>query len=193
MGGLLRQSLSASRRFVVIELWREKCRALSVRRAAVTAGVLLGVVGGICHLYRASDAAVVTVAPPVRSCAAPGEIAGLSAAAQRAPLRNPFSPGHETAGERAAVPVPADAGNMRAAIPAEPPPAAQTPGTKLVPLVLRGTAVSADGARIAILAQGDEGAALSPGESWRGYTLDMVTDRAAVLRSASGMVTLTRE
>ena len=68
----------------MIELWREKCRALSVRRAALTAGVLLGVVGGICHLYRASDAAVVTVAPPVRSCAAPGEIAGLSAATQRA-------------------------------------------------------------------------------------------------------------
>ena len=52
---------------------------------------------------------------------------------------------------------------------------------------------AADGTRIAILAQGEEGAALTVGETWKGHTLRSVADRSATLDTASGMITLTRE
>ena len=62
-----------------------------------------------------------------------------------------------------------------------------------VPLVLRGVVTGADGVRIAILARGEEGAALGIGEMWQGYTLRALSDRSATLDSASGTITLTRE
>ena len=61
------------------------------------------------------------------------------------------------------------------------------------PLVLRGIVTGADGRRIAILARGKDSAALAAGDTWHGYTLDALTERTATLRTAHGVITLTRE
>ncbi|MBF1714717.1 MAG: hypothetical protein HXO85_03730, partial [Selenomonas sp.] len=51
----------------------------------------------------------------------------------------------------------------------------------------------ADGRRIAILARGKDSAALAAGDTWHGYTLDALTERTVTLRTAHGVITLTRE
>ena len=74
-----------------------------------------------------------------------------------------------------------------------PPTAAVPPAPPPAPLILRGVVAGADGARLAILARGEEGAALGIGEVWQGYTLRALSDRSATLDSVSGTITLTRE
>ena len=84
------------------------------------------------------------------------------------------------------MPPAATMGNVRKEpVKAEPP--------KPKPLFLRGVVRNSDGARIAILAQGEDGAALTVGETWHGYTLRAMTDHSVILDAADGTITLTRE
>ena len=190
----------------MLETWRAYLRALSARQWALVGAVLLCAVSGAYVLWRDTAEPVIlvqqeTVPPPAT------EIKGLSAAALKVPLRNPFSAAHERVGEiphtsdqidinvaavppavmpPANVPSPLPPTALAAAVPS---PAAASPP----PLVLRGVVTGADGARLAILAQGDAGAALGIGETWQEYTLRSVTDQSATLEHRSGTITLTRE
>ena len=77
--------------------------------------------------------------------------------------------------------------------PAAPPMPPQAQPKAETPLVLRGIVTGADGRRIAIFARGKDSAALAAGDTWHGYTLDALTERTATLRTAHGVITLTRE
>lgn len=190
----------------MLETWRAYLRALSARQWALVGAVLLCAVSGAYVLWRDTAEPVIlvqqeSVPPPAM------EIKGLSAAALKVPLRNPFSATHERVGEiphtsdqidinvaavppavmpPANVPSPLPPAALAAAVPS---PAAASPP----PLVLRGVVMGADGARLAILAQGEAGAALGIGETWKEYTLRSVTDQSATLEHRSGTITLTRE
>ena len=183
----------------MIEMWRAYLTALSVRQWSLIGAVLLIVVSGAYLLWTDAEEPAVIVqraenVPPVT------EIKGLSAAAAKTPLRNPFSAAHERVGEipQAAEHERAEARAKQPSVPPVasastiPPPAVPAPPAP-PPLVLRGMAQGADGSRMVILAEGSEGAALGIGESWRGYTLRALTDTSATLDSASGTITLTRE
>ena len=152
------------------------------------------VVSGIL-LYEREDAPQVIVPPPVRTEEKPLEITGLTAAAERMPLRDPFTVRHESRRERLAPP-PAGEGHEEPAPPPIPTDAAAM-ATKQkeppVPLTLRGIVTGADGTRIAILARGQESAALSAGESWHGYRIAQISDGAVTLHASAGTMTLTRE
>lgn len=185
--------------------WREYLTAMSTRQWTLVGAVLLCAVSGAYVLWRDTAEPVILVqqesVPPPTT-----EIKGLSAAALKAPLRNPFSAAHERVGEIphtsdhidinvAAVP-PAAVPSVNVTLPL--PPAAlavavPTAAALPPPLVLRGVVMGADGARLAILAQGDAGAALGIGETWQEYTLRSVTDQSATLEHRSGTITLTRE
>ena len=183
----------------MIEMWRAYLTALSVRQWSLIGAVLLIVVSGAYLLWTDAEEPAVIVqraenVPPVT------EIKGLSAAAAKTPLRNPFSAAHERVGE-----IPQEAAHERpeerALLPAVaptasaspiPPPAVPAPPAP-PPLVLRGVVQGADGSRMDILAEGTEAAALGIGDTWRGYTLCSATDTSATLDSASGTITLTRE
>ena len=189
----------------MLETWRAYLRALSARQWALVGAVLLCAVSGAYVLWRDTAEPVILVqqesVPPPAT-----EIKGLSAAALKVPLRNPFSAVHERVEEiphtsdhidinaaavppavmpPANVPSPLPPAALAAAVPA----AAASPP----PLVLRGVVMGVDGARLAILAQGEAGAALGIGETWKEYTLRSVTDQSATLENKSGTITLTRE
>ena len=189
----------------MLETWRAYLRALSARQWALVGAVLLCAVSGVYLLWRDTAEPVIlvqqeTVPPPAT------EIKGLSAAALKVPLRNPFSAAHERVGE---IPHTSDQIDINAAavppavmppanVPSPLPPAALAAAVSAAaapppPLVLRGVVMGADGARLAILAQGEAGAALGIGETWKEYTLRSVTDQSATLENKSGTITLTRE
>ena len=169
-------------------------RGLSVRQRAALAAALLGVLFAAALLWTEEGGVPARAVHPAAAASPPPEIAGLAAAAQRPVLRNPFTAVHETAARPpspilpAPPPAPPPAGP-----PAAPAPQAAPLGAAAAPLLLRGTAADADGTRIAILAQGDTGAVLAVGETWRGYTLTALTETSATLRTPSGTITLTRE
>lgn len=180
----------------MIDTWRTYLGELSARQLALIGAALLLAVSGAALLWTDEPETVVTLreetAPP-----AP-EIAGLSAAAQKMPLRNPFSYAHETLAETT-PPVENAKGDVQP--PVQPASLAQLPSTSAStppapppePLVLRGVVTDANGVRIAILAKGTESAALAVGETWQGHTLRELTDRSATLDAASGSITVTRE
>ena len=182
----------------MIETWRRCWAALSVRQRALVGALLLCVLCGVYLLQTDSPQSVAIVqhietkAPPTT------EITGLSAAAKRSPLRNPFSDAHERAHEMPSATTAVEQKGQTlppntSPVPPIPPTAAVPPAPPFAPLVLRGVVTGADGVRIAILARGEEGAALGIGEVWQGYTLRALSDRSATLDSASGTITLTRE
>ena len=182
----------------VVEMWRARLRELSARQMALIGALLLCGISGIALLWPDDTETLVTLQQASAPPRAP-EIAGLSAAAKRSPLRNPFSDAHERAHEIPSTIATAEQKNQTLPpntlpVPSPlPPTAALPPAPPPAPLVLRGVVTGADGVRLAILARGAEGAALGIGEVWQGYTLRALSDRSATLDSASGTITLTRE
>ena len=185
----------------MIEMWRARLRELSARQMALIGAVLLLTVSGAALLWTNADSPAAV--PPQETAQPPtGEIAGLTAAAQKMPLRNPFTDAHETAAEAAqtgeTVTGEAEAEQphtrkLPAASVLAPPVSASAPPVPAAPFVLRGVVTDANGVRIAIIARGAESAALAVGETWQGYILRTLTDRSAVLDSESGSITVTRE
>ena len=177
----------------MIEMWRARLYELSARQLALIGASLLFAVSGAALLWTDEPETVVTLREETAPPLAP-EIAGLSAAAQKMSLRNPFSYAHETLAETT-PPVENAKGDVQP--PVQPASLAQLPSTSAstppAPLVLRGVVTDANGVRIAILAKGTESAALAVGETWQGYTLRELTDRSATLDAASGSITVTRE
>ena len=172
---------------MVIGTWRAYIASLSVRQAVVFGIVILAAAGGL-YLSWEDAPAPPEVLHHLEQAPSPHlEITGLSAAAERVPLRNPFSAAHESAGEAFVSPLPVHETMQM------PPAAAAEKKPPALPLVLHGVVTSADGTRIAVLGQGEEGAALTVGEEWHGYRLEGLTDTTATLRAASGTVTLMRE
>ena len=150
----------------MLERWKDYLSARYRRQqVAVGAGLfLLLSLGAMLH----EDSLPVPVPPTVSRADAPvTEVQGLSAAAEGRALHNPFT--------------------IAQAAQPQAQPKAETP------LVLRGIVTGADGRRIAILAGGKDSAALAAGDTWHGYTLDALTERTATLRTAHGVITLTRE
>ena len=197
-GGCCGSPLPVFWREIVRGAWREYLTALSVRQWAIIGAVLLCALGSAYLLWSDAEESVVIVRN-VETAPSSTEIAGLSAAAKRTALRNPFSSAHERRGEippaapmgettEKASPPPLSVSTQIPSAAHIPPPAPSPP-----PLTLSGVVTAADGTRIAILAQGEEGAALTVGETWKGHTLRSVADRSATLDTASGMITLTRE
>lgn len=181
----------------MIEMWRARLYELSARQLALIGAALLLAVSGTALLWTDEPETVVTLREETSPPPAP-EIAGLSAAAQKMPLRNPFSYAHETLAETT-PPVENAKGDVQP--PVQPASLAQLPSTSASTppapppeaLVLRGVVMDANGVRIAILAKGTESAALAVGETWQGHTLRELTDRSATLDAASGSITVTRE
>lgn len=175
----------------MIEMWRARLRELSARQMVLIGAFLLGGISGIALLWTDDTETVVTLQQePVPQSAT--EIAGLSAAAQKMPLRNPFSYAHETIAETSpAIENSKGDGHppLQPVSLAQPSPASTPPA----PLVLRGVVTDANGVRIAILGKGTEGAALSVGETWEGHTLRGLTDTSATLETTSGSITVARE
>ena len=183
----------------MIDTWRTYLGELSARQLALIGASLLFAVSGAALLWTDEPETVVTLreetAPPPTT-----EIAGLSAAAQKMSLRNPFSYAHETLAETFPVVENVKGDVQPLHTPAQPPPQASSvsaetasPAPPPAPLVLRGVVTDANGVRIAIIARGAESAALAVGETWQGYILRTLTDRSAVLDSESGSITVTRE
>ena len=181
----------------VIEMWHARLRELSARQMALIGALLLGGISSIALLWPDDTETLVTLQQASAPPPAP-EVAGLSAAAQKMPLRNPFSYAHETLAETT-PPVENAKGDVQP--PVQPASLAQLPSTSAstppppppAPLVLRGVVTDANGVRIAILAKGTESAALAVGETWQGHTLRELTDRSATLDAASGSIIVTRE
>lgn len=178
--------------------WSKYLTALSMRQRALVGALLLCAVSGAYLLWADADAPAAIVQHSATTPPPSLEIAGLSAAAKRTALRNPFSDAHERAHEMPSATTAVEQKGQT--LPPDPPPVPPTPPTAAVPpapppapLVLRGVVTGADGVRIAILARGEEGAALGIGEMWQGYTLRALSDRSATLDSASRTITLTRE
>lgn len=182
----------------MIETWRRYWAALSARQRALVGALLLCALSGV-YLLQADSPQPVTIVQHIETKAPPAtEITGLSAAAKRSPLRNPFSDAHERAHEMPSATTAVEQKGQTlppntSPVPPTPPTAAVPPAQPPAPLVLRGVVTGVDGVRIAILARGEEGAALGIGEVWQGYTLRALSDRSATLDSASGTITLTRE
>ena len=182
----------------MIETWRRYWAALSARQRALVGALLLCALSGV-YLLQADSPQPVAIVQHIEKAPPATEIRGLSAAAKRPPLRNPFSDAHERAHEIPSTIATAEQKNQTLPpntlpVPSPlPPTAALPPAPPPAPLVLRGVVTGADGVRIAILARGEEGAALGIGEMWQGYTLRALSDRSATLDSASGTITLTRE
>ena len=182
----------------MIEMWRRCWTVLSVRQRALVGALLLCVLCGVYLLQGDSPQPVAIVQHPDVAPSPATEITGLSAAAKRSSLRNPFSDAHERAYEVPSAITAAEQNKQMlpsntAPVPPPPPTAAVPPAPPPAPLILRGVVAGADGARLAILARGEEGAALGIGEVWQGYTLRALSDRSATLDSVSGTITLTRE
>ena len=185
----------------MIETWRTRLRELSARQAALIGAFLLLGVSGAALLWPDEAEPVVILQQEVAP-APVTEIAGLATAAQKLPLRNPFTSAHETFGE---IPAAMETNKVNAApldmlaVPASsaplPPTSAGTlpPAPMAQPILLRGVVTGADGVRLAILAKGAESAALAIGETWQGHTLRGLTDTSATLDTVSGSITVTRE
>ena len=186
----VRQPFSAAWRRIMTDMLYSRWRGLSVRQRAVLAAALLGVLFAAALLWTEEGGVPARAVHPAAAASPPPEIAGLAAAAQRPVLRNPFTAVHETAARPPSPILPAP---PPAEPPAAPAPQAAPPAAAAAPRLLRGTAAAADGTRIAVLAQGDTGAVLAVGETWRGYTLTALTETSATLRTPSGTITLTRE
>ena len=170
----------------MLERWKDYLSARYRRQqAAVGAGLLLLL--SLCAMLH-EDPLPAPVPPALsRVDASVTEVQGLSAAAEGRALHNPFTMAHAAEGETGAMPISAKPHE-------EKPPSQLTPAAPpLPPLVLRGIVTGADGRRIAILARGKDSAALAAGDTWHGYTLDALTERTATLRTAHGVITLTRE
>lgn len=176
----------------VLERWKDYLSARYRRQqAAVGAGLLLLLsLGAMLH----EEPPPVSVPPTVsRSDVSVTEVQGLSAAAEGRALHNPFTMAHAAEGETGTMPIaPTPHEEKPPAQPAPPMPPQAQPKAE-TPLVLRGIVTGADGRRIAILARGKDSAALAAGDTWHGYTLDALTERTATLRTAHGVITLTRE
>mgnify|MGYP000883227892 CR=1 FL=1 len=179
----------------MLERWKDYLSARYRRQqAAVGAGLLLLLsLGAMLH----EEPPPVSVPPTVsRSDVSVTEVQGLSAAAEGRALHNPFTMAHAAEGETGAVPLSAKPHEEK--LPAQPTPAALPMTPQAQPkadtlLVLRGIVTGTDGRRIAILARGKDSAALAVGDTWHGYTLDALTERTATMRTAHGVITLTRE
>ena len=178
----------------MFERWKDYLSARYRRQqAAVGAGLLLLLsLGAMLH----EDALPTPVPPTVsRSDVSVTEVQGLSAAAEGRALHNPFTMVHAAEGETEAMPLSANPHEEK--LPSQLTPAAlplpQAQPKAETPLVLRGIVTGADGRRIAILARGKDSAALAAGDTWHGYTLDVLTERTVTLRTAHGGITLTRE
>lgn len=180
----------------MIERWSASLREISMRQWTLGGAVLLIAVSGAYLLWPDAEEPVV-IGQNASITPSDTEIAGLSAAAKRTALRNPFSAAHERHGEIPPVgqsieqkePMPQPSASPQA------PPAASTvpPAPPSSPPILRGVVQAADGSRMAILARGTDGAALGIGDAWQGYTLRALSDTSAILDSANGTITLTRE
>lgn len=179
----------------MIEMWRARLRELSARQMVLIGAFLLGGISGIALLWTDDTETVVTLQQEPVPQSATG-IAGLSAAAQKMPLRNPFSYAHETIAETSPA-IENSKGDRHPPLQpvslAQPSPASTPPAPPPAPLVLRGVVTDANGVRIAILGKGTEGAALSVGETWEGHTLRGLTDTSATLETTSGSITVARE
>ena len=179
---------------MVIGTWRAYIASFSVRQAVVFGIVVLAAAGGLYLSWEDAPAPPEILHHSEQAPSPHLEITGLSAAAERMPLRNPFSAAHESAGEAFVSPLPVH--ETMQMPPAAAAAATAAPAEKkapALPLVLHGVVTSAGGTRIAVLGQGEEGAALTVGEEWHGYRLEGLTDTTATLRAASGTVTLMRE
>lgn len=179
----------------MLERWKDYLSARYRRQqAAVGAGLLLLL--SLCAMLH-EDPLPTPVPPTVsRSDVSVTEVQGLSAAAEGRALHNPFTMVHAAEGETEAMPLSANPHEEK--LPSQLTPAALPLPQKAqpkaeTPLVLRGIVTGADGRRIAILARGKDSAALAAGDTWHGYTLDALTERTATLRTAHGVITLTRE
>ena len=179
----------------MLERWKDYLSARYRRQqAAIGAGLfLLLSLGAMLH----EEPPLVPVPPAVSHVdTSVTEVQGLSAAAEGRALHNPFTMVHAAEGETGAMPISANPHEEKP--PSQPTPAAspmppQAQPRAETPLVLRGIVTGADGRRIAILTRGKDSAALAAGDTWHGYTLDALTERTATLRTAHGIITLTRE
>ena len=179
----------------MLERWKDYLSARYRRQqAAVGAGLLLLL--SLCAMLHEDP--LPTPVPPAVSHVDTSvtEVQGLSAAAEGRVLHNPFTMAHAAEGETGTMPIAPTPHEEKP--PAQPAPAAlplppQAQPKAETPLVLRGIVTGADGRRIAILARGKDSAALAAGDTWHGYTLDALTERTATLRTAHGVITLTRE
>ena len=175
--------------------WREYLTAMSARQWTLVGAVLLCAVC-CAYLLWTDTAAPVMIVQPTETTVPATEVAGLSAAAKRTALRNPFSHIHEHRDEIPPAEQPAVRTEKAPQLNSSPAPApiamsAPPPAQSL--LVLRGVVQAADGSCMAILAEGTNGAALGVGDVWHGYTLRSVADRSVTVDSAHGTITLTRE
>ena len=186
----------------MIETWCAHLTALSLRQWGRIGAVLLCVVSGV-YLLQSDVGESVVITQNTETASSSMEITGLSSAAAKMPLRNPFSSAHERVGE-----IPEEAGRKEteaytaatrpspaptvAPTSSTPPTVTAVPPAPSLP-VLRGVVQSADGSRMVILAEGTEAAALGIGDTWHGYTLHSATERTATIEAASGTITLTRE
>ena len=185
----------------IVGAWREYLTALTARQRALIGAVLLCAACGL-YLVWTDAAEPVMVVQRAESPAPAAEITGLSAAAKRTALRNPFSYAHERSSEISTTEqeaervekVPPPVAAPTPPVIGTPPPAQMPPApAQPPPLVLRGVVTGADGVRIAILGEGTDGAALGVGDVWHGYTLRAVSEHVATLDSVAGTITLTRE
>lgn len=196
---------------MTIEMLRSRFAALSRRDMHMGAALLVAAAALLYLVQTPASSAVIE--PPMQMRAQEEdetrEIVGLDAAARRPELRNPFTYAHETRGEAAHTPgvsPPPDekwAGaaensaplmltdRMSTTAPALPDGTAQ-PAKELRP-ILRGTVTGADGRCIAILAMGEESAAVAAGDTWRDYAVMDVDDAGVTLRRGAETLTLRRE
>ncbi|WP_295164343.1 transcriptional initiation protein Tat [Selenomonas sp. F0473] len=187
------------------EEWRERLAHVPVPYIAAGTAAAACIFGGVIYASWDTDPPAVIERPPQGRAPVPEgprEIAGLDAAAQRAPLRDPFTYIHETRGETVegekhrAADERTPAGTAPVENAASPVAAGTQPGTppaKQGRPALRGTVTGTDGRRIAIIALDKESAALSVGETWRDYVVEDVGDSAVTLRRGGETITLRRE
>ena len=195
---------------MTIEMLRSRFAALSHRDKRMGAALLFAAAVLLYLVQTPASSAVIESPAPVRAPEedATREVIGLDAAARRPELRNPFTYAHETRGEGAhteETPPTADEKRQGAETPASMMPAARTsatapalpdgtaqPAKELRP-ILRGTVTGADGRCIAILAMGEESAAVAAGDTWRDYAVEDAHDNAVTLRRGAETLTLRRE
>lgn len=182
----------------MVGMSRTSLNDLSLRQwGLVGASLWCAACGG--YLLWADDDVPIAIVQHIETTPPPTlEITGLSAAAKRTALRNPFTDAHERRGEISSAAETAEIKTKM--LPPHPAPlsvqvsaAVRVPSPAQLPLVLRGVVTGVDGTRIAILARGADGVALGIGETWQGHTLRALSDTSATLDSASGKITLTRE
>ena len=176
--------------------WKKYFSAAYRRQQMAIGGGLILLIS-VCAILMEDPAPPPALPPVSHAETSVTEVRGLSAAARRSALRDPFTAAHET--ERAVNAAPRAVASRERNVPPQTVPAAspvqlqEVSAEAKTALVLCGVVTGADGRRIAIVAAGKDSAALAAGDTWHGYTLDALTDRAATLRTAHGVVTLTRE